>query len=153
MDKSEIIKSIVKKLEVNLEGAIAEAQSAKEAATGEESKAENKYDTRGLEASYIAQAQSARTSKIKEEIFNLSKVDLTKRDKVSIGSLVEVFYTEQDKTSFYFLLPSGGVLVDYKKINVQTLSVESPLGKTLFQKTLEDSILFRKEELELVAIH
>ena len=47
-----------------------------EAATNEESKAENKYDTRGLEASYMAQAQSLRVSELKKDHYNLLRMAL-----------------------------------------------------------------------------
>ncbi len=152
MDKSAILKNIIDQLNINLDAAIAEAKSAKDAATAEESKAENKYDTRGLEASYIAQAQAGRAAKIKEDIYNLSKVDLSKAESVSVGSLVTVYYTDQDKESCYFLLPCGGVLINYQKKNIQSLSLESPLGRALFKKTCEDFVMFRSEEIEILSI-
>ncbi|MGH1468103.1 MAG: GreA/GreB family elongation factor [Bdellovibrionales bacterium] len=152
MDKPAILKSIIEQLNVNLDAAIAEAKNAKDAATAEESKAENKYDTRGLEASYIAQAQAGRASKIKEDIYNLSKVDLSKADSVSVGSLVSVYYVEQDKESYYFLLPCGGVLINYQEKNIQSLSLESPLGRALFKKSCQDSVRFRSEEIEILSI-
>lgn len=152
MDKSEILRAVEHQLNINLGAALAEAQSAKNAATDEESKAENKYDTRGLEASYIAQAQASRAIKIKEDLYNLSKIDLSPSNSISIGSLVSVYYTKQKKESFYFLLPSGGVLVDHNSKNIQSLSLESPLGKTLFKKTCEDTALFRGEKIKIIQI-
>ncbi len=49
-----------------------------EAATHEESKPENEYDTRGLEASYLAGAQAKRTAEIEELLIILKHLDVKK---------------------------------------------------------------------------
>lgn len=54
MDKRALIKKIVAQLEAELALLTKAARSAHAEATHESSKAENKYDTRGLEASYLA---------------------------------------------------------------------------------------------------
>lgn len=149
MDKAEILKAIQDELEIKLNAALAEAKSAKDAATDSESKAENKYDTRGLEASYIAQAQAKRALKFQEEIYNLSKVDLSASEVSTVGSLVECFYSKQEKEVLYFLLPSGGIQIFHNGKKVQSISITSPLGRLLFKKKAENSFLFRGEELEI----
>ena len=59
MNKRAIIKKIVAKLTSELEVYFRAAQFARAEATHEQNKAENKYDTRGLEASYLARGQSS----------------------------------------------------------------------------------------------
>src|SRR5690606_41710128 len=46
------------KLREDANAMLAAAQATREDATHEDNKAENKYDTRGLEASYLAEAQA-----------------------------------------------------------------------------------------------
>ena len=58
MNKRAIIKKIIAKLTGELEVYFRAAQYARDEATHEQNKAENKYDTRGLEASYLARGQS-----------------------------------------------------------------------------------------------
>lgn len=152
MDKAEALKAIENQLEIYLQAALAEANSAKEAATDTESKAENKYDTRGLEASYIAQAQAKRVLKYQEEIYNLSKVDLSSSKASKIGSVLKCFYCNQNKEATYFLLPSGGVQIKYNGITIQSISISSPLGGLLFKKQADDSFLFRGEEIEILSV-
>jgi len=54
MNKSAIVKSLRQQLNAQYERAIKALEGAYEAATGDDTKAESKYDTRGLEASYLA---------------------------------------------------------------------------------------------------
>ena len=54
MNKAILIQHIVEKLTVDISLYLKAASAARAEATHEQSKAENKYDTRGLEASYLA---------------------------------------------------------------------------------------------------
>jgi transcription elongation GreA/GreB family factor len=152
MDKSALIKAIQNQLHDKLESTLAEALAAKEAATNEESKAENKYDTRGLEASYIAGAQAKRVAQFREDLYNLSKVDLKTSESIRVGSLAEVFHDQKNESFFYFLLPCGGVTVDFNGKTVKSLSPTSPLGQKLLGLFCEDAVSFRGENLEVVQI-
>ena len=58
MNKSAIVESLRQQLKAQYERAIKALEGAHEAATGEDTKAESKYDTRGLEASYLAAGQA-----------------------------------------------------------------------------------------------
>ncbi len=58
MNKRALIRKIVARLTEELEVCFRAVQASRAEATHEQSKAENKYDTRGLEASYLARGQS-----------------------------------------------------------------------------------------------
>src|SRR5438874_4727706 len=68
MNKRAVIKKIVTKLMDELDVYLRAAQFSRAEATHESSKAENKYDTRGLEASYLARGQSKQALEIKSAI-------------------------------------------------------------------------------------
>lgn len=151
MDKNQILNQIKTKLKEHFDSLIAEALQSKIAATHEESRAENKYDTRGLEASYIAEAQSKRSEQIKEDLFNLEKLTVPLKPKaITLGALVELDY--QDKKSFLFILPISGISVSVNSALVKAISLRSPLGKMLYKKQEGDSFTFRGEEIEVSKI-
>ena len=108
----------------------AAAKSNKDFATDQEFKAESKYDTRSLEASYLASAEAKRVEDLKLEIQMLEEVDLklsAKSDEVCIGSLVNLRHKDQDRS--YFLIPTaGGTLLKVEDQAVLVVSVFSPLG-------------------------
>jgi len=153
MNKEALLKMIVDEMQTKLDAALSEVKSAKEAATHEESKPENKYDTRGLEATYIAQAQAGRAGQLKEDIYNLTRVNLkTENDKIGVGNVVKVHYHDQNKEVIFFILPCGGTNIRYKDAEVKSISVTSPVGKLLNKKTVDDSFKFRSEEVEILQI-
>ncbi len=131
--KQELLNDLIgiKKEEMhNLEAA---AKANKDFATDQEFKAESKYDTRSLEAGYLASAELSRVEDLKLEIQMLEEVDLnlaTRSQEICIGSLVELRHKDQERS--YFLIPtSGGTLLKVGEKAVLVVSVFSPLGDAL----------------------
>ena len=150
-NKKSILDQITEQTKEQLEHSTREALNLKEAATNEESKAENKYDTRGLEASYMAQAQSLRVSELKKDHFNLLKMALPDTPtKAVLGSIIELLTVDSEEKTFYFLLPVGGYShTTDDSILVKSVSITSPLGTKLIGKEVGDEFIFRKKVFEI----
>jgi transcription elongation GreA/GreB family factor len=136
VNKRAIIKKIVARLTEELQVYFRAAQFSRAEATHESSKAESKYDTRGLEASYLARGQSRQAAEIEAAIAEFEKLPVKKfgaDDPIGIGALVEL---ENDRENFfYFIGPRAGgteVLHDQKEIFV--ITPQSPLGEQLMGK-------------------
>lgn len=141
-DKPALVAKILKTLQHDLDALIETSNIAKEAATAEESKAENKYDTRGLEASYLAGAQSKRALVLQEQIYNLTNLKLKiYSDDTAIASTAIVEVSANDKTMTFFLLPTaGGLSIKSNGKEIKTLTVEAPLGRELLDKLVGDEV-------------
>ncbi len=125
--KQELLNDLLGKMKQELHDLEEAAQANKEFATDQEFKAESKYDTRSLEASYLASAEAKRVEDLKLEIQMLEEIDLKPSDEVSIGSLVELKH--QDQVRSYFLIPTaGGTMLKMGDKAVLVVSVFSPLG-------------------------
>lgn len=133
MDKKKLVETIRAQLISDLEIAKQAAKATYEAATHEESKPENEYDTRGLEASYLAGAQAKRIAQIEELLVVLKHVDIKSfgpDDKINSTALVEV--ESNGKHSFFFILAKGGgVSVSFEGRNIQVITPSSPVGEAL----------------------
>ncbi|WP_413568997.1 hypothetical protein ACLWBD_16195 [Bdellovibrio sp. HCB117] len=133
MDKKKLVEAIRTQLENDLSVAKQAALATYEAATHEESKPENEYDTRGLEASYLAGAQAKRISEIEELLVILKHLDVKTfgpNDKINSTALVEVEFN--GKHSFFFIVvKGGGVNVQFEGRTVQIVTPSSPLGEAL----------------------
>ena len=68
MNKRTLIEKIIAQLTEEAASYARSARAAQAEATDEQSKAENKYDTRGLEASYLAHGQSGQAAEVEEAI-------------------------------------------------------------------------------------
>ena len=140
MNKTLLLLALKQQLESDLVILKQAALATYEDATHEESKPENKYDTRALEASYLAGAQAQRVKDI-EELILICKFQQLKvfkdGDTISVSAVVEV--ESNDKTSWLLFLPKGGgfvVTFDDKKI--QVITPVSPLGKALIGMSVGD---------------
>src|ERR1700733_3645525 len=109
MLKAKLLEMIIHQLKSDLKAAIEAAVATYEAATHEESKPENQYDTRALEASYLAGAQSKRAGELEELLAicaQISRETLAAESPVQAGALVGLELNGQKKT--VFILPKGG---------------------------------------------
>lgn len=131
--KKSILEELIRRSREELIGLEASAKSNRDFATDQEFKAESKYDTRALEASYLASAESKRVEELKLEIQILEEVDVDaskKLGEISIGALVELLHHDQKR--FYFLIPTaGGTIIKVKDEAVLVVSVFSPIGDAL----------------------
>ena len=140
MNKRAVIKKIIAKLIGELEIYFRAAQFSRAEATHESSKAESKYDTRGLEASYLARGQSKQAAELEAAIAEFEKLPLKKfgaDDPIGIGALVEL--ENGGETLFYFVGPrAGGTEVMHDKKEILVITPQSPLGEQLLGKKAGD---------------
>lgn len=133
IDKKLLIEAIRIQLETDRQSLMAAAQSTYEAATGEESQPENEYDTRALEASYLAGAQAKRVSDIDEQLAMYKMIELRSFNATTPISSTALIELDLDgHRSRVFLIPKGGGL--FVKVNgdqIQTITPASPLGEAL----------------------
>jgi transcription elongation GreA/GreB family factor len=133
VDKKKLVEVITEQLKADLAVLKQLQLETFEAATHEESKPENEYDTRGLEASYLASAQVKRIGEIEEVLIILKHLEVksfTENDKINSSALIEVEHN--GKHSFFFIVvKGGGVSVKFEGHTVQIITPSSPLGEAL----------------------
>jgi transcription elongation GreA/GreB family factor len=140
MKKSALIKKITSSLAANLELLQKAARASHAEATHESSKAENKYDTRGLEAAYLAGGQARQVREIMEAIEQFEALptrDFGPADDIDLSALVEL---ETDGSrGWYFIGPkSGGLEIKASGKEVLVITPQSPLGQNLIGKRSGD---------------
>ncbi len=140
MDKKKLIAEIENYLNEELITITASAKSAYEAATHPDSRAEDQYDTRGLEASYLAGAQAERASEIKRQLLIYKYLPVRAfgdNDVICPGALAELELN--GKRAFYFLVPQGGGLItQVDGVPVQVITPHSPMGEALLGRKTGD---------------
>jgi len=133
MNKPALIRKIVTQLASELESYVRAARAAHAEATHEQSKAENKYDTRGLEASYLARGQSKQAAEIEAAMAAFEKLDARTfgpGEPIDLGALVEL-ETDGEQTLYLIGPKAGGAEVMHQKREVLVLTPQSPLGQQL----------------------
>jgi hypothetical protein len=133
MNKAALVRKIVAQLTETTALHVTAARAAHAEATHEESKAEDKYDTRGLEAGYLAAGQARQIEEVACAVRDFSRMTVCKfgpKDPVDVSALVELKVGKE--RSFYFIGPSaGGTEVVHEKKTVLVITPQSPLGQQL----------------------
>lgn len=138
MNKTLLFESVKAELNRQYQRAVEALTGALEAATGTDTRAENKYDTRGLEASYLAAGQADQADEILRAIASLEAFvvrDFDFDDPIDAGAVVEV--EKDDEISFYLIAPAGGGLTVSSDTGeeITVLGPGSPLSRILIGKT------------------
>jgi transcription elongation GreA/GreB family factor len=144
VDKKKLIAHICALLEKDLQAAIEAAKATYEAATHEESKPENEYDTRGLEASYLAGAQAKRVAEIEETLTTFRFMEIKNfgpDEPIGATALVEVELNSTRK-SFVLIMPKGGgQVLKFEDHMIQVITPNSPLGEALIGQTAGSDVV------------
>ena len=141
MDKALFYDHLIQTLRVEAGHALNASRDAAEYATDEESRAESKWDTQGLEASYLAAGQASQAKQWIEAIEELQseREDLLKnRVAVSLGALFVCSLSGAEEC-FFFAGVAGGHSVRIADIEVTVITPQSPLAHSLLGKQQGDS--------------
>lgn len=130
MKKEKILKILIKNVQNELDGLKAAYDSTHSLMTAPDMKSEGKYDTRGIEAGYLAGAQKVRVTELETDIQMLEEIKprvFKADDEVAIGALVELQLNDMKKK--YFISPTaGGTMLEVEGESILVISVFSPIG-------------------------
>ncbi|HEX7631679.1 MAG TPA: transcription elongation factor [Lacunisphaera sp.] len=141
MNKRDLLARLIAKLSAELQAITTAALATHAEATDEENKAEDKYDTRGLEASYLAHGQSKAAEEAAQAVAQFSALparDFAAGEPISLGALVRL---EARGTSYYFIGPrAGGTEIAAGRDSVLVITPQSPLGRQLMGRQQGDRL-------------
>lgn len=143
MDKFLLQQQVLQRLAEDLLQAEQAVQAAHETATHEENIAENKYDTLGLEAAYLATGQARRAQAIRQAMAHWRQWRPRPYDAgqgIQLGALV-CLVDAGDRQRLLFLGPDGGSMQLVRDLQpVQVISTEAPLGRAMLGKCEGDEV-------------
>ncbi len=142
MEKRAIVTLIVDQLSAELETVAGASREAREAATHEDNRAEDKYDTRATESSYLADGQARHAAELREaiELYRVLAVrDFGADEPIALTALVEI--EQRSFRDLYFVGPrNGGVVVRQDGSEVMVITPQSPLGHEILGRRAGDTI-------------
>ena len=137
LNKQNIVRKIVAHLAAESARYAQAARVAHSEATDDQSKAENKYDTRGLEAAYLARGQSRQATEVLQAIQSYQELPLRafeKGEPIGVGALVEL--ERRGERTVYFVGPqAGGIEIEEGGREIMVITPQSPLGQQLVGHT------------------
>jgi hypothetical protein len=151
--KSSLLVQIRQELRNRLERLSKFAFEAHAAATDPGSKAEGKYDTRSLEASYLAAGQARQVDELAEAVClfeALTLQEFSSADPIDAGALVEARL--HGETVYFLLVPSsGGLEIQHGGREITLLTPASDLYRKLMGMSAGESL--DQPALTVVAVY
>lgn len=142
MNKRLLLDQIIARLQSELDLLTRAALSTHAEATDEENKAEDKYDTRGLEASYLAIGQSKAAEEAAQAVAQFTALPLREfkpGEPISLGAVVTL--DAGRAPTHYFIGPrAGGTEIEHDRRTILVITPQSPLGRQLMGR-IQDSVL------------
>jgi transcription elongation GreA/GreB family factor len=160
MDKFLLQQQVLKRLAEDLLQVEQAVRAAHESATHEENVAENKYDTLGLEAAYLATGHVRRAEAIRQALADWRQFrphPYDARKGIQLGALV-CLVDSDDKHHHLFLGPDGGSMKLVSGTQpVQVISSEAPLGSAMLGKCEGDEVSIQvgpfRQRFEILRAH
>ena len=160
MNKHAVLQLILEKLTVDLDIVQRAAQTAYETATHEENIAENKYDTLGLEASYLATGQARRMNEISQALQTLQQLQVRDYDAlrgIQPGDLA-LLADADDEQRWLFLAPdAAGLKVELDNQSIMLITPHSPMGQGLLGQGQDSEVNLqvgnRQQHFAVLAIY
>lgn len=143
MYKDALLNKIIATLTTDLTILTEAAKTAHAAATHAECVPDNKYDTTGLEASYVAQGQANRAQAIRKSLESFRSLTLREFDDDTPIRLTALVTIKADSGQYrrIFLGPdAGGLKVSVGGEECTVISHGSPLGRALLGKVCGDDV-------------
>ena len=143
MLKEDFKRALIDYVDKRLHSAREAAAQAKAAATDTESVAETKWDTFGLENSYLAHGQTVRVAQCEQDLRYFEALAVAASDQVALGSVL--LLTREDGWSKLVVLANcvGGGEFKFDQYSVLIVTPESPLGASLLGKEEGDEVTLK----------
>ena len=143
MEKSTVINLVRDAVKAQHDRMLDAARDTAAGVTDSENKAENKYDTRGLEASYLAAGQGEQVEALREALLMFQPTAFpafAEGEEIAAGALVEGDIAGE--RLYYLLAPrAGGITCEFEGCEVTVLTPEAPLRQKLLGLKAGDSVV------------
>lgn len=150
MEKGAILEAVIQVMREELGLLNRAAEDARSGATDAEVRSESKYDTRGLESSYLARGHAMKFEALAADVGVLECLECPgfgEKDKIGIGALVGVKMGREPLR--FFVLPNGGgieVETNDGLAEVTVVTPESPMGGRLLGLSVGDKFSLNRSQ-------
>jgi len=140
INKYEILSLIISKLEADISISEQAVQMARDTATHKDCLGSSKYETMGLEASYLAQGQGTRLLELERSLayFKQLKLNIQTPAYIQLTSLLTLENEDGKQQVLWMAADAGGLMIKHQEHVITVITPKSPLGKALLGKAEGD---------------
>jgi len=116
---------------------------ARDTATHQDCLGSSKYETMGLEASYLAQGQGTRLLELERSLAYFKQLTLQASTSIELGVYITLNDEDDKQTYLWMAADAGGLKIQYHKQIITVITPKSPLGKAMLGKTMGDEFALK----------
>jgi len=113
---------------------------ARDTATHKDCLGSSKYETMGLEASYLAQGQGTRLLELERSLAYFKQLKLQESESIASGTYIILGDQVGKEVCLWMADDAGGLKIDYQHQTITIITPKSPLGKALLGKIIGDDL-------------
>ncbi|HAN32332.1 MAG TPA: transcription elongation factor GreAB [Myxococcales bacterium] len=150
--KAQVLARLIAQLRERIAQTQGVLQHAHTAATDGEAKAENKYDTRGLEMSFVAAGQTDRVAALRQVLSALHHWQPPQMlESARPGALLELRCDEESR--WMYITPYGDATkLDIEGTTVQVINLKAPVGRALVGRSEGDEVQVLGRSWEITSL-
>ncbi len=136
--KSAVIAALRALLNEDLRALVSVAEAARDEVSSDEARQEGQYDTRAIEASYLALGQARRIAELRQQLAWTTTFDAGREfdpPTVQVGAMVQL---EGHRRELVFVAPVGGGQLAVGPHTVRVISPSGPLGQAMAELEVGD---------------
>jgi len=158
IDKHKVLALIIAQLAADLVILEQAVQLARDTATHADCLGSSKYETMGLEASYLAQGQGTRLLEVERSLAHFKRLELPEfTGKIALSSLVFLEDEQGGEQLLWLAADAGGLKIHYAEMVITLITPKAPLGHLLVGKEAGDdfeiTIAGKKRSYEIAAVY
>jgi len=154
--KEDILALIIKQLESDITISAQAVEMARDTATHKDCLGSSKYETMGLEASYLAQGQGTRLLELERSLAYFKQLTLQASTSIELGAYITLIDEDDRQTFLWMAADAGGLKINYRQQTITIITPKSPLGKAMLGKTMGDDfslkIMGKEKYFEVLSI-
>jgi len=132
VDKGEILSLIIHQLRADLSVCEQAVKAARDTATHADALGSSKYETTGLEASYLAQGQGLRLLEVERSLAYFSQLKLPETTGIiGLSSLIALRDDQGIEQLLWLAGDAGGLKIECADQTITVITPKSPLGVAL----------------------
>ncbi|MDQ6965490.1 MAG: GreA/GreB family elongation factor [Mariprofundaceae bacterium] len=140
IDKQHILNLMIEQLRADLKVCEDAVSIARDTATHSDALGSSRYETMGVEASYLAQGQGVRLLEVERSLAWFLQVKLTEPGGIiRLSSLVSLLDEQGDTQLLWLAADAGGMKIEEGCNTITVITPKSPLGRAMLGKQQGDS--------------
>jgi len=158
MNKESILACIIKQLRADLQVSEQAVKMARDTATHSDCLGSSKYETMGLEASYLAQGQGIRLLEIERALAYFKQLKIPQAMTIiAVPALLTICDEQEEEQHLWLSADGGGMKVQHDHKSITLITPKSPLGRALIGRSagdlIEINVATQQRAFEVLAVY